>query len=401
MEEKEDKLIKIIFIIIGVIAVLLIAVFLYVFTDRNYTISFIDEDKEISKQIYQANEEITLPSFNTLKPGYEIIGWRTEDGKEYKTNEVIKVDSSRKYYAIWKEIDCDHLNQVRINVKEATCIEDGYTGDIKCTDCNRILEQGQEIKETGKHKYLASGRCQYCFQSADQRITAQNYGDKINYTSQSYYDWKIFYNDGINVYIIASNYIEMPQDWKNDSGRYNFNPFNTNWFSNNLTIFEGGYSFVGDKIKICIDNFNDTENWKQFYNEEYADSVQGTPSLDMFIKSWNDKGYQKLYTKENEVRGIYISTTEGGEEISTMIDNHDKLYFPNTSILENCTGYYLGRENGYSANSLFKVEYNGEIGRERIDYFGKEFLRLGLRPVVRLKNDIGFEYINGEWNLVK
>ncbi len=45
MEEKEDKLIKIIFIIIGVIAVLLIAVFLYVFTDRNYTISFIDEDK--------------------------------------------------------------------------------------------------------------------------------------------------------------------------------------------------------------------------------------------------------------------------------------------------------------------------------------------------------------------
>lgn len=50
---------------------------------------------KISKQIYQANEEITLPSFNTLKPGYEIIGWRTEDGKEYKTNEVIKVDSSR------------------------------------------------------------------------------------------------------------------------------------------------------------------------------------------------------------------------------------------------------------------------------------------------------------------
>ena len=40
-----------------------------------------------------------------------------------------------------------------INAQEATCGEDGYTGDICCKSCGEILEEGTVIKATGDHSY--------------------------------------------------------------------------------------------------------------------------------------------------------------------------------------------------------------------------------------------------------
>ena len=39
------------------------------------------------------------------------------------------------------------------------------------------------------------------------KISASNYGDKINYSANGIDDWKIFYNDGENVFIITSSLI--------------------------------------------------------------------------------------------------------------------------------------------------------------------------------------------------
>ena len=42
-----------------------------------------------------------------------------------------------------------HLNTNTENVKPATCTEDGYTGDVFCNDCETVVTEGQVIKATG------------------------------------------------------------------------------------------------------------------------------------------------------------------------------------------------------------------------------------------------------------
>lgn len=37
--------------------------------------------------------------------------------------------------------------------EKATCMEDGYTGDIRCIRCGIVLEKGETIPATGKHKW--------------------------------------------------------------------------------------------------------------------------------------------------------------------------------------------------------------------------------------------------------
>ena len=40
---------------------------------------------------------------------------------------------------------CSHENTQKVNEKEETCETDGYTGDIVCTKCNKVLTKGQVI----------------------------------------------------------------------------------------------------------------------------------------------------------------------------------------------------------------------------------------------------------------
>ena len=51
--------------------------------------------------------------------------------------------------------ECDHTHTEIRNQREATCKEEGYTGDTYCTDCDKLLETGEELTALG-HDYLAS-----------------------------------------------------------------------------------------------------------------------------------------------------------------------------------------------------------------------------------------------------
>ena len=56
--------------------------------------------------------------------------------------------------------ECKHANEKTINQKEATCTEDGYTGDIVCADCDKIIKNGTVEAKTG-HIY-EDGKCSVC-----------------------------------------------------------------------------------------------------------------------------------------------------------------------------------------------------------------------------------------------
>lgn len=51
--------------------------------------------------------------------------------------------------------DTNHVHTTVKNRKEATCTQTGYTGDTYCTDCDKLLETGEELAALG-HDYQAS-----------------------------------------------------------------------------------------------------------------------------------------------------------------------------------------------------------------------------------------------------
>lgn len=48
---------------------------------------------------------------------------------------------------------CDHQNTELRNAVDATCAEDGYTGDLFCVYCGTVLQQGQPIEKLGEHSF--------------------------------------------------------------------------------------------------------------------------------------------------------------------------------------------------------------------------------------------------------
>lgn len=55
---------------------------------------------------------------------------------------------------------CGHSHTVIENKKDATCVEDGHTGNQVCKDCGEIIEAGKVIPSTG-HVY-EDGVCTAC-----------------------------------------------------------------------------------------------------------------------------------------------------------------------------------------------------------------------------------------------
>ncbi|MDO5382126.1 MAG: choice-of-anchor I family protein [Eubacteriales bacterium] len=54
------------------------------------------------------------------------------------------------------ECTCNHSGKL-VNVKEATCTENGYSGDKVCTVCGAVIQEGKEVPSLG-HKFV-SGKC--------------------------------------------------------------------------------------------------------------------------------------------------------------------------------------------------------------------------------------------------
>ena len=50
---------------------------------------------------------------------------------------------------VWGGKPCSHENTEIRNAKDATCTEDGYSGDTYCTDCNEKIKDGKIIYATG------------------------------------------------------------------------------------------------------------------------------------------------------------------------------------------------------------------------------------------------------------
>lgn len=95
--------------------------------------------------------------------GYIFASWVIDD-EVCSTSEIYRfcVTEDVTVLALFKPgtSSCEHKNIEIKNNKEATCTEEGYTGDKICTDCDETIENGAIIQTIG-HSF-ENGSCRVC-----------------------------------------------------------------------------------------------------------------------------------------------------------------------------------------------------------------------------------------------
>ena len=96
-----------------------------------------------------AGTNITLPECEFIREGYDFTGWNTKsDGKgdSYAAGTDFTLADTTTLYAQW---ECQHRETVIRDAKDATCTEEGYTGNTYCSDCDELISTGEVIPAKG------------------------------------------------------------------------------------------------------------------------------------------------------------------------------------------------------------------------------------------------------------
>ena len=286
------------------------------------------------------------------------------------------------------------------------------------------------------------------------------YGEVIDYDvdlgididGNSQYDWKIFYNDGTNIYIIAEDYVKLDNGLMPEiPGRIidNNKPYSLYWNLSERMVPSGktgsidifgddapnGTKYIANKYlldwkeKVTSPQTEsnepnakmaavlmDTDLWsyneiteKGFTNSNLiieqlkSDNLNelnaiGSPTMEMWVKSWNQK-HGKKSDDENKVQLYYDSNYSG------YFIGETEMPSSNRSVDVNLTG-----KTGYEEDELYfprKSQVEGcaayWLASPSADaktcvagvYFngfvgdnGFERTWLGIRPIVRIPSDI-------------
>lgn len=243
------------------------------------------------------------------------------------------------------------------------------------------------------------------------QVTSANYGQTVTYTSPNgVSDWKIFYTDNTNVYIISSDYVPNSKvDTTSLGMKTGGSIYNVYWHSDSDLIdttlsvenwmLRGNSTFGRSQNNYyATASLMNTTKWKGFVNSIYAETAIGGPTLDMYIASWNEVyPSEKIHLSANET-GYYLGTSENpNTHIVDMKETRgytNTLYYPHTTRYENCYGYWIASPSALHLDMLFVVIYSGHV-------YGASYGTsvLGVRPVVCLKSDIKGILFENNWTL--
>ena len=83
------------------------------------------------------------------REGYNFLNWNTKadgTGDSYADGATVNLTENTTLYAQWED---NHSLTKVINKKDATCTEDGYTGDTVCAICGKEIAKGETIQSKG------------------------------------------------------------------------------------------------------------------------------------------------------------------------------------------------------------------------------------------------------------
>lgn len=114
---------------------------------------------------------------------------------------------------------------------------------------------------------------------------AENYGDLIKgYYAGGERNWRIFYNDGNNVWITPTSYAILNKEIAENLGvdvNIAVNRGYVTWSRDASGNFKKGIE--------CAKDLANTDNWKYYVDEKYAIKAMGGPTIEMFANSYNQK----------------------------------------------------------------------------------------------------------------
>lgn len=104
-------------------------------------------------QTYNTEQVVVLE--NPTKDGYRFIGWYMDEEQTKPITEIKQGTVGEiTLYAKW---ECMHNITELQNYKEATCCEEGYSGDSFCAECKEKLRTGEILPATGMHNTIVIG----------------------------------------------------------------------------------------------------------------------------------------------------------------------------------------------------------------------------------------------------
>lgn len=240
--------------------------------------------------------------------------------------------------------------------------------------------------------------------------SAKDYGKTVNYVSDNgITGWKVFYHTDEYVYLIASesvDYDKLPvvvpgmkyhqvKITANNTSKVKANVY---WTSEtqpssaatiqNSTLWMANWSDYNSSINAkCSSYFLCETYWNAFKNTtavyaSYVVGAIGTPTLEMFVASWNAKrsatGNTTAYPLEYKLTtGAYgyLINDKGSEPIETA----DSLYVWLPSV--SGASVWLASPQCSPENYSAYVSRSGNIGAYPIN----ETVAIGIRPVICLK----------------
>ena len=183
-----------------------------------------------------------------------------------------------------------------------------------------------------------------------EQITSADYGKSTNYTcavnNTTVSDWKVFLNDGSNVYLIYGD-----------------------WLPANLVPSEAGLATDTSKYKYSvwsntsvddlISRLTNTSYWSAFAGGRSGSTATGAPTLAQF------------------------NSSRGQSETSTSLVGTSNLYNPRSSSESSCWGYWPASRFQGNSSITYYVSYDGAV---TYDYPNSP--HYAVRPLVCLRTDI-------------
>ena len=103
----------------------------------------------MAPQSVTAKKDTALNANTFTREGYNFLNWNTAadgTGDSYADGATVNLTENTTLYAQWED---NHSLTKVINKKDATCAEDGYTGDTVCAICGKEIIKGEAIEAKG------------------------------------------------------------------------------------------------------------------------------------------------------------------------------------------------------------------------------------------------------------
>ena len=252
---------------------------------------------------------------------------------------------------------------------------------------------------------------------------AKYYGAKVKYTAPNgVNDWKIFYSDGSNVYLITTEYVDpaiLPSKGEEDNppkpdqgdatnypkaarfnnilGKYNgsanitdkkMKAFNSDYFDKNYTSINNNMKAVAYML--------DKDIWGDFVNSSVAEYAVGGPSVEMLLKSYSEKKNVDYRAQASSATGYQVSNngvTSYVNWIGGMLSTSEDLYVLPQN--KGANAMWLASPSAYGGNYVMIVDSNGSVGIG--SYSGPT--DLGFRPLVCLNSNILLNEVAGGFEI--